>query len=171
MQSILVEHVQSSVGVLQAASDTDFKRANSSESFVVAKPSNSKCVDVHPNLRVWGRFHLISGLAIWKEGSGHSAAGSAATHAHAESASSFYSSGSLGLDSYMVSMRIRGTPVQVVRSLLRLDGRGSCFWAFDTVSDIRALESTDQAVLFKATMAPPVRCAPLMQAFLRCLCL
>lgn len=159
---------------LQTASQRDMlKTANSHELFAPAKPDTAEPLQghVHPNLRAWGRFHLINGLAIWKEGSGHSSAGSAATHAHAESATSFSSSGSLGLDSYMVSMRIRGTPVQVVRSLLRLDGRGSCFWAFDTVSDIRALESTDQAVLFKATMAPPVRCAPLMQAFLRCLCL
>jgi hypothetical protein len=131
------------------------KRTNSGDSFVIAKAENAKKLDVDPNLRAWGRFHLINGLAIWKEG--YSAG--CILNSDADSASS-----SGGLDSYMVSMRIRGTPRQVVRSLLRLDGRGSCFWAFDTVSDMHALGSTDQAVLFKATMAPPVRPTACMHA-------
>lgn len=125
------------------------KRANSSESFVVAKPENVTKLDVRPNLRAWGRFHLINGLSIWKERSGHSSASTCPIDGN-----------SRGLDSYMVSKRIRGTPGQVVKSLLRLDGRGSCFWAFDTVSEVLSMGSTDQAVLFKATMAPPVRSSP-----------
>lgn len=157
---------QASPLVVQTASHKDhMKRENSAESFVIAKTENMNKFDVHPNLRAWGRFHLMNGLAIWKQGSGHSSAGSSAMHADSESASSYCSSSSVGLDTYMVSKRIRGTPGQVVKSLLRLDGRGSCFWAFDTVSNIQALKSTDQEVLFKATMAPPVRPSAQMHDF------
>lgn len=144
--------MQQTFGVpLQTSSQRD-TRATSEESFVVAKVANAKKLDVRPSLRAWGRFHLMNGLAIWKEGSGSSAA----MHAASESPSSLCTPSGAGLDSYMVSMRIRGTPSQVVKSLLRLDGRGSCFWAFDTVSDVHELGSTDRAVMFKATMAPPV---------------
>jgi hypothetical protein len=139
---------------MQMASQRDVVRgANLEDSFVVAKAENARKLETYPSFRAWGRFHLINGLAIWKESSGLSTA----LPTDSESNGSFCAPASIGLDSYMVSKRIRGSPLQVVRSLLRLDSRGSCFWAFDTVSDIHSLGSTDQAVLFKATMAPPVR--------------
>ena len=47
--------------------------------------------------------------------------------------------------------------MQVVRTLLRLDGRGSVFWAFESISDVRELKGRDGGKQFRAIMAPPVR--------------
>jgi hypothetical protein len=124
-------------------------RASSTDSFVLANTDNARSVQVSPMPRAWGRFHLANGLAIWKESSSEAQAVGESAPGCPQALPP--------LDSYMVSKRICGTPKQVIKTLLRLDGRGSCFWAFDTVSDVRELGSTDHAVLFKATMAPPVR--------------
>lgn len=47
--------------------------------------------------------------------------------------------------------------IQVVRTLLRLDGRGSAFWAFESISEVRELHGRDGGKQFRAIMAPPVR--------------
>lgn len=44
----------------------------------------------------------------------------------------------------------------MVRTLLRLDGRGSAFWAFESMSEVRELHGRDGGKQFRAIMAPPV---------------
>ena len=40
---------------------------------------------------------------------------------------------------------------------MRLDGRGSAFWAFESISEVRELRGRDGGKQFRAIMAPPVR--------------
>eukprot|EP00892_Ulva_mutabilis_P002877 jgi/Ulvmu1/12590/UM092_0020.1 len=115
-------------------------------------------------LRAWGRFRLVNGLAIWREGSnpqpsggGDDPAATTGTVAAAAAAAKavMERAGAPQLDSFMVSHRIRGSPRQVVRTLMRLDGRGSAFWAFESISEVRELHGRDGGKQFRAIMAPP----------------
>lgn len=72
-------------------------------------------------LRAWGRFRLVNGLAIWREGSTPQLSGSedcAATTGTVAAAAAaakavMERAGASQLDSFMVSHRIRGSPRQV----------------------------------------------------------
>jgi hypothetical protein len=103
---------------------------------VAAPPLAGSVTLPAPHCTRFDRFHLVNGLAIWKEGAVDP----------------------FELESYMASQRIMGSPQQVQSALMRLSGGpSSCFRAFSQIEAVRSLGDAEQTTFFKATMPPPVR--------------
>lgn len=111
---------------MQSGTDLpSLRRATSEESNLGANGTVTSAVsansDLTAPLRTWGRFRLVNGLAIWREGStaehpgtdeAYSSTGTVAAAA-ARARAVMERAGAPQLDSFMVSHRIRGSPRQV----------------------------------------------------------